>query len=458
MGHRRFNLEINSFSSTPTICTSHTPPRRFSNGMNREQLQKLARAELQKLAKTHGVKANLKSEAIIAQLLERFSSAVPAGLSQNADNDAPVPAEGSQAAVRQVNHEAPDAPPKRAVRMKALQKRPVPQVAVPVDGHNNITAPATPKTRASSRKRGAKLASTKITAVKTTAGPSARTEANRSVSSASRAPYEATKQVASKHDQPPNDAPASAEGHPVGATDANENNELSDGQSPFYSISAGVPTQRRSGPEDQAVGPANPTPAPAAVASLKSPRLHDPPNVRPPSRLAAEPPQVPITMVDDDDTTWSHTDFAPAGDLEYTAQMPTGSFASTTPTAALEAALHPAFIPDQDTQEPHAPTEQVKAVVAKIADIARVVRIRRRTLNGYETRAQGFIDTAEALRTLVRQERAHRERMQNYLAYWNPIEPRWQESEIWDRECRTRIDENGNELEIVSDDEEQQSQ
>ncbi|KAI0665649.1 hypothetical protein C8Q78DRAFT_1157462 [Trametes maxima] len=422
--------------------------------MNREQLQKLPRAELQKLAKTHGVKANLKSDVIITQLLERFSEATTSGPSQDVNNDAQV-AEGSQTFIKQTN--APDVPPKRAVRMKALQKRPIPQVVVPEHSQETASAAATPKTRASSKKRGPQL-SKKISAKVITAGPSARTDANRSVSSASRAPYDTTHRVASPNNQSPYGTSASAIRHPMGSNDVGEISQLQDSQAPFDSISAGGSRERRSRHEDQGMSFTDPIPAPAAVSSLGSSRHHNSPNVRPPAPPTAEQFQIPITLVDDDDSTWAHTDILPAGDVEYTGQIPTCSYASTTPTGALDAMARPALASDPEPQEPTVSTEQVKAVVAKIADIARVVRTRRRTVHGYDTRTQGLGNTVGALRSLVRQERAHRERMQNYLAYWHPVEPRWRECEIWEGEGPTRIDEHGNEVEIMSDDEEQEQE
>ncbi|KAI0365587.1 hypothetical protein BV20DRAFT_728025 [Pilatotrama ljubarskyi] len=425
--------------------------------MDREELKQLPRSELQKLAKTHGVKANIKSEAIIAQLLERFTDGAPA------HSDA-AKIDHSDAGPTKPSVEKKDAPAppqeKRARKLVAMKKQPKQMVRPQSPVNEPQSREAAPVARRSPRKASRAHPQQQTGVVE---GPSTPREADKSISSASRAPYVVVPPLSALRTgtrpraqslEPPRSSPRTRS-H-TGNTETSLH-EFPSGLGPFYSISTGIPRELRNLPEERG------RPAPLQILNQAIQRIiHGSPHTAngPPS-----PPQANAGAADDSDMVMD-------GDTTYTgppilpilpSQVPsnaTNIWTPSTPPRSRGPPPPPVDPMEEDVEnilpeEPRASENQVKAVVAKIADISRVHKVRMRTLNEYGDRVVRLSHTADNLRTLVRQERSHRVRMQNYLAYWNAIEPKWKEDEIWDRARPTRIDDDGYEIEIMSDEEDE---
>ncbi|KAI0332964.1 hypothetical protein GY45DRAFT_1432723 [Cubamyces sp. BRFM 1775] len=96
------------------------------HGKSEDELRKLPRAKLQKLAKTHGIRANLKSEAIIAELLRVFSKEESHKSPATAGPQPPSPVAGPSLPTTQATA-LDTAQPTRSTRPRmlvALQKPP----------------------------------------------------------------------------------------------------------------------------------------------------------------------------------------------------------------------------------------------------------------------------------------------------------------------------------------------
>lgn len=112
--------------------------------------------------------------------------------------------------------------------------------------------------------------------------------------------------------------------------------------------------------------------------------------------------------------------------------------------------------PLQPRRERLASEKQVKAVVTKMADISAMHKACWEAANTFEPEIEFLAGTLDGMRTLIRQSRAQRERMALWLSYRNPEQPDWEESEFWPqdgRTYRTRLDEEGREVEVTSEDE-----
>ncbi|KAJ8474281.1 hypothetical protein ONZ51_g7320 [Trametes cubensis] len=91
-----------------------------------------------------------------------------------------------------------------------------------------------------------------------------------------------------------------------------------------------------------------------------------------------------------------------------------------------------------------------------MADISAMHKACWEAANTFEPEIEFLAGTLDGMRTLIRQSRAQRERMALWLSYRNPDQPDWEESEFWPqdgRTYRTRLDEEGREVEVTSEDE-----
>ncbi|KAH9856018.1 hypothetical protein C2E23DRAFT_882760 [Lenzites betulinus] len=319
--------------------------------VNEVGLKIMRRAELQKLAKIHGIKANLKTEAIVAQLLARFPDGVPLDVIQVDDHvqmdlAAEDPSQGAQAGPD--NSPAVRTSRTKNARVKATKKRLRDRV-VPAEGSASVIARlglamsvSHPETGCPSQEgpRGAEMSAS------ADAEPAAR------VSSASRAPYPAIPPTL----QPEADADA----------------ELSH-------LFPTVPS-----------------------VSVHAPPIHD--------------------------RTMSSDAFAsgrPAWVPVYDPNMPPDADAGWTPSP-VPRAPSPA---ESDPEEPCATEEQLRAAVDVIADISKKHKERWGEVNAFEGPVDRLSWTVSSLRTLVRQERAHRTRIQDYITHWKAAGPERKDGE-----------------------------
>ncbi|KAH9856008.1 hypothetical protein C2E23DRAFT_561642 [Lenzites betulinus] len=350
----------------------------MTSTINAVGLKALKRPELQKLAKTHGVKANLKTEAMIAQLLARFPGGVPLDVIKVEDDVRVNPAdEGASQGVKTDEPPVCPSPKKNATKAKATKKRQAKRKSVPAEepaavarSGLAISVPHTETGRSSRYEpRRAEMS------VSMHAEPAAR------VTSSSRAPH----------------------------------------------------------------SPITPVPQPDTVAV--------------PSQPTTTMPSVSIHAAPVHDQTMSTDAFAsgrPAWVPVHDPHMPPDADAGWTPsTAPPNRAPSPSPAPARaESEEPRATEEQVRTAVAIIADISKKHKERWAEVNAFEECVERACRSAANLRTLVRQERAQRIRMHDYLAYWNPgVGSEWKDEEIWDRVRPTRFDEEGCEVEVLSDDE-----
>ncbi|GLB37736.1 hypothetical protein LshimejAT787_0407870 [Lyophyllum shimeji] len=105
------------------------------------------------------------------------------------------------------------------------------------------------------------------------------------------------------------------------------------------------------------------------------------------------------------------------------------------------------------TPEPEAPAEVLEDVVRTMAlidekDQKTLGRIA--ALRGLAFKLRG---KAEALRTAIRSERARRQRIENYVAYWRTTHPEWSFEDVWEGQIRVYRTEEF-EFEVTSTDDE----
>ncbi|KAI0629033.1 hypothetical protein C8Q77DRAFT_1161675 [Trametes polyzona] len=414
--------------------------------MNQAELKKLKRPELQRIAKLHGVKANLKTDAIIAELLQRFPGGVPSSAQDEAPEQ-PV-AESSTRTIEK--SERPAKPLPKVRKTVALQR---PQKGLPVSPRRSTgTAPLSPATtipQASFRVEDGDDIPVD-NALGLVPGPvSSRTADAPSgyTSSGSRLP-----------ERRPDIFDCAREEDERRMAELMLRYQQEEYIPGLYSISTGIPPEHRQ----------EPVLAQAVQLAINGPHPLDP------SRITQEPLTIripaaprgfvlpPTTMEADSSSDagayppnqWPRA-VAGALRVQQTEHLPPSSPpADSQPEPRWEYAPHEEYEP-VPRPEPLATEEQMKAVVGKIIDISRVQKQRWKELNELEPKAVSLARSVSTMRTLVDQERANRVRMQNFLAYWRPVSPDWKDADIWDKAARTRIDEYGYEVEITSEDEEE---
>ncbi|KAI8973988.1 hypothetical protein BD414DRAFT_187043 [Trametes punicea] len=445
--------------------------------MNQEELKKLPRVKLQKLAKAHGVKANLKTELIITQLLERIVGQPFTAPEEDSSKEHSLPQEGETQALQQditkissvltkepsrpsaTNKRSGSARPRDSVaKHKRFQTGSQEHAHADGDGESRPTSEAPipiPKGSLSVRKASGPLS-------RATAGPpvapQAARQTDKSISSTSRTPYieaQPLNAVGAAAAPPPLELIASRSSDHTRSYTGDTDTwvpEIPDNAGPFYSISTGVPANAPYPPGELRT-------VSHFAAAIRRIMKHGP--CVPPGtvRSPLTDPEGPRASEGQDDMdTMSSGGSGPWPVFNFDdSQAPTATNTWTPSTPPRSQAPGPAPSgPPLEKLEPEGPRateEHLKAVVGKMADISKVHKQRWAELNGFEERVVPLMPTVDSLRTLVRQERAQCERMTNYLAYWNPVGPKWKEADIWDRACPTRIDEAGNEIEIVSEDE-----
>ncbi|KAI0827901.1 hypothetical protein BC628DRAFT_1501969 [Trametes gibbosa] len=323
----------------------------------------------------HGIKANLKTDAIISRLLERFPDGVPLEADQDAIGQQPVLETSSQRAPKDKPAAVPanTAARKHTMRGRSKPKAEPTQDPVVATTSGPAMPVAVPEAEDPMRESPCIPAEGRSVAV----APATR------ISSASKA---------SHSDKPPARVSGSGDA-PKHPSEARDIPDLTTSTDPFADSSAPAWLLPVLDPDGSADANAGWTPSPIApIAPIA--------RSRPPSRPLTEP---------------------------ATAQI--------------------------DPKEPRATEEQVRTIVGVMADISKKHKERWREVNAYDERVAALPRTLQNLRTLVRQERAHRVRMQNFLAYWNPVGPEWRDEEIWDRVRPTKIDDDGHEVEVLSDEE-----
>ncbi|KAI9064522.1 hypothetical protein FKP32DRAFT_579392 [Trametes sanguinea] len=419
--------------------------------MNQEALRKLPRVQLQKLAKTHGVKANAKSEQIIHQLVELYPGGVPSNVLEEQPSESVLP-NGSPNAGEPQAPKLPATPPtrpkKRATPKRRPQRKIRSQLVEPEDEaltqavvngpeiENRASTSTVAATPPESVQQAAQLPPARcMSAAQKTGEPSGATRAASTLP-----PLSALRGVAGLRAQFSRESISELGDDHTGDT-GTWVPQLPEG--PLFSISTGPPPAetRQEIPQNFA----------QAIRDIMEHGPFPPINREEPSsddvrQHSPEPP------TEDDTGSRIYPVFSPAeepanGDDGWTPSTPNYSWAQV--WAAGKAARE-----RQAASQPRANEKQLKDIVCKIADISRVQQERLAEVDANGERALKVQTRMDALRTAVRQEEAQCERMINYLAYWNPEQKEWTDDQIWDRALPTRIDEEGNEVEIVSDDEE----
>ncbi|KAL7277841.1 hypothetical protein ACG7TL_008786 [Trametes sanguinea] len=398
--------------------------------LDQAALKNLPRAQLQKLAKTHGVKANTKSELIISQLLKVYPEGVPSDCIEEQPNE-PLQHDHSSNSGEPHASKLPTTPPtrpkKRTIPKRRPQRKIRSQVMEPDDEDLTQAALAGLYSNRSSYSTGVRPASSSTS--KCPQGIDvADGERGKDLKCRENAFQFSTESVSGpSHEH-------------TGDTDTWVP-ELPDG--PLFSISTGVP----------ATEPRQDLP-PDFAQAIRDIMKHGPfPPINPDGVSSDDVrPHSSTAPADDDTGSRVYPAFDPAeepadGDDGWTPSTQPRSFDAVWAAGEADRAR-------EEANQPRATEKQLKAIVRKMANISRVQKARRRKLGAYERRADAIHGRMDAMLTAVHQERAQCERMLKYLAYWNPAEPEWTDDQIWDRAVPTRIDEDGNEVEIVSDDEE----
>ncbi|KAI0776301.1 hypothetical protein BD413DRAFT_610969 [Trametes elegans] len=379
--------------------------------MLQSDLQKMKRAELQKLAKANNVKANLKTGDIIDQLLQRFAAPVPSS-SRAPSAHPPVVAPQSGSAPGPASHQLR---PVKETSAGPSHSRAVP--STPLSSRREVAGQPKPSHKRrwigdddedhpqllSTRKRSTKTTQPAWTST-TVARPSARRSVHQVVSSASRAPYALDNSILSTD--------------PVNL-------------SPFIARTSSSPPPHRVGPTVAPSSLPPSSPLPDDLDDLDGQSLHE--DVVP-APAASEPAPTPLVP-------------APAP------PAPAPAPPAPAPAAPIPGARIPSSpMPGEERVAP----EVCIQVIAKMQDISRVQNERLTTAEDCEQRADGLVGAVRTIRARIRQEGANCRRLLGFIGYWNNIEPRWKDAEIWNRAAPTRIDEDGHEVEITSDDEVQE--
>lgn len=128
----------------------------------------------------------------------------------------------------------------------------------------------------------------------------------------------------------------------------------------------------------------------------------------------------------------------------------------------------PTIPPSRVEAEPHrheaqaeehldwATDEELHSMVSKMATLARHMKARWDDTDPMVLECNRTGHSIPRLRTILRQERARFDRMREYLGHLNVrLSPNWVEGEIWDKACPVHTDDDGNLVEIETDDEEE---
>ncbi|OJT01955.1 hypothetical protein TRAPUB_7599 [Trametes pubescens] len=417
--------------------------------MNEAQLTKLKRPELQKLAKTHGVKANLKTDAIIAQLLERFPNGIPSSVVAEAN----APVEGTASGQPPEKTNSSTIPKPKGRKAAGMKKRPQPKATSPKaanDAGAVERGPAVPVPGSSVNNKNSRIQPDNALGLveESVIGR----VVPKSVKMTIKVPP-ATQSAAVKGSGAPRRPSPQAAASSVRTRGEREQDgqvpELPEGLGPMYSISTGIPSSAARRVAMAFQRRMIPNISEAVCRAINGPTPLDP------SRITYEPLEDDATF--DTSTSTNHPVFtfpshAPTDHTNaFTPSTPPRSRAARAasgikPTAPL---LAPAPVP----KPPRASAEDTEAVVRKVIDISARHKKLWPEVIAYGARATTLASSVPNLRKLVRQERAHRVRMHDYLAYWNKVAPGWEDSEIWNEAKPTRIDEAGNEVEVLSDEE-----
>ncbi|OSC99840.1 hypothetical protein PYCCODRAFT_1479646 [Trametes coccinea BRFM310] len=423
--------------------------------LDQAALKNLPRAQLQKLAKTHGVKANTKSELIISQLLKLYPEGVPSDCIEEQPNE-PLQHDHSSNSGEPHASKLPTTPPTRPKKRTIPKRRPqrkirsqvlepddedLTQAALAVSASEDGNRASTPTVQATppeSAQPVARLRSARRASMSQTAREEKTSSAARTPSKVP--PLSALRDMTGLRAQFSTESVSGPSHEHTGDTDTWVP-ELPEG--PLFSISTGVP----------AAEPRQDLP-PDFAQAIRDIMKHGPfPPINPDGVSSDDVrPHSSTAPADDDTGSRVYPAFDPAeepadGDDGWTPSTQPRSFDAVWAAGEADRAR-------EEANQPRATEKQLKAIVRKMANISRVQKARRRKLGAYERRADAIHGCMDAMLTAVHQERAQCERMLKYLAYWNPAEPEWTDDQIWDRAVPTRIDEDGNEVEIVSDDEE----
>ncbi|EIW54487.1 uncharacterized protein TRAVEDRAFT_52192 [Trametes versicolor FP-101664 SS1] len=420
--------------------------------MNEAQLTKLKRPELQKLAKIHGVKANLKTDAIIAQLLERFPGGIPSSdvAEANHSTDGPPTEQPAEKADSNAN------PKPKGRKIAGMKKRPQPKVnppkvavAVEQEPAAPVSGPPVKKTKANPRiqpdnalglvEESSSAARVVPKSIKMTIKVPAMTPKSAA----------AVKGANATRRSPPQAAASSVCTRTDAEKDDTQVPEIPEGLGPMYSISTGIP-----GSTKQRVIMAYqrhmvPNLSEAVSRAINGPTPLDP------ARITYDPPESDATF--DKSTSTNHPVFtfpshAPTDHtIVYTPSTPPrsrapGAAERPPPTA-------PLLAPPAVLEPPRGSAADTEVVVRKMADISAEHKKFWPEVLAYGAKATTLASSVPNLRKLVRQERAERLRMHDYLAYWHAVTPGWTDDEIWCEANPTRIDESGREVEVLSDEE-----
>ncbi|KAI0753076.1 hypothetical protein C8Q80DRAFT_491210 [Daedaleopsis nitida] len=107
-----------------------------------------------------------------------------------------------------------------------------------------------------------------------------------------------------------------------------------------------------------------------------------------------------------------------------------------------------------DADQILATDKQLYEAVCKMANVARFREEVNTDLDAMEEDSTRMKNSLMGLGTLVRQERAHFQRIRAYIDHVHPkLVPRWREEVIWDKACPTHPDEDDNLIEYDTDDE-----
>ncbi|CDO75848.1 hypothetical protein BN946_scf184346.g9 [Trametes cinnabarina] len=403
--------------------------------MDCQQLQRLNRKELQTLAKSHGIKANIKSAQIISQLLKLHPDGIPSThRGQQGEASGRSGADGDSRSATERLPTTPVTQPKKLVtpkrrplrKTKAQRMMPEDELLTQAAGSSSPTSLATtPLSLHASRK----AASTRRTAVPLDSEVASTSRNVGRVSSTRDGvcmviPESASAPQGAGSNPRAIDGVSNVSGFPVSATDPGVP-QLAASPGPQYSVPfafSGRGFYASNGP-----------------FALRPDHSSDDAHAQALSEVAP---------TDDDTGPGVHPAFMAPRALDDD-----GEWTPTTPTRTFDDVWAAVKAQRLQGNEPRATEAHLEAIVRKVADISKVHRERLAELHEYEYRASVLEPTVKGVRKVVQQERANCERLMTFLAYWNPVEPRWKDAEIWDRACPTRIDENGMEVEIVSDDE-----